>query len=192
MLDKEIFSRNLKHALLEKNMKQSELASAVSTSEANISNYVRGNAFPPIDILSEMAKVLGVSLDCLCGVEEQSEKGEIKTLGDVARVITCMLSWETVEISETTVEESRFVGFSHEGGHWVDIKETYPAIVLKSGEIRKFVSDLLTMQKLIDSGTIDVDLYFRWRNDRIRVLDSISTDTQDVLTRLLNKEEAEE
>lgn len=189
MLDKEVFGKNLKQALQDKNMKQSELAAAIPTSEANISNYARGNAFPPIDVLSEMAKVLGVSLDWLCGVESKSEQDTCKTLGDIARVITCMLSWGTVEFSDKTIVESQFVGDPYEGGHYETIEETCPAIVFKSGEIRKFISDLLTMQKLLGDKTIDSEFYFRWRNDRIKRLDSISTNTQDLLSMLFDGEE---
>ena len=189
MLDKELFGKKLKQALQDKNMKQSELATAVSTSEANISNYARGNAFPPIDILSEIAKVLGVSLDWLCGVESKSDQDTCKTLGDIARVITGMLSWGTVEFSDKIVIESRFVGDPYDGGHHETIEETCPAIVFKSGEMRKFISDLLTMQKLLGNKTIDSEFYFRWRNDRIERLDSISTRTQDLLNMLFDEED---
>lgn len=189
MLEKELFGKNLKQALQDKNMKQSELAAAVSTSEANISNYARGNAFPQIDVLSEIANVLGVSLDWLCGVESESGQNTCKTLGDIARVITCMLTWGTVEFSEITIVEERFVGDPYEGGHREEIEETYPAILFKSGEMRKFISDLLTMQKLLGNQTIDSEFYLRWRNDRIRRLDGISPDTQDLFGMLFDGED---
>ena len=184
MLTKEDFSKRLKQALDSKEMKQSYLADQAKTSAANISNYMRGAAFPPLDILVEIAKALNVSLDWLCDLEKFEDKATPKTLGDVARVFSSMLYWDTVEFSNITRTEEKFCGDPYEGGHLVETEITYPSIIFKDGDIQKFISDLRTMQELQKQGTIDYSLYSRWLNDRLLALDKISIDTQDPLCSL--------
>ena len=69
-MTREEFSIRLKQALNDKKMKPLELANKIGTSRANISNYTRGKAFPPLDTLVEIAKTLDVSLDWLCGMQK--------------------------------------------------------------------------------------------------------------------------
>ena len=181
MLTKEEFSKRLKQALDAKEMKQSYLADQAKTSAANISNYIRGAAFPPLDSLVEIAKVLNISLDWLCDLERNEDKAAPKTLGDVARVFSSMLYWDTVEFSNMTRTEEIFCGDPYEGGRLVEQETTYPAIIFIDGDIQKFISDLRTMQELKKQGTIDYNLFSRWLNDRLLALDKISIDTQEPL-----------
>lgn len=184
MLTKEDFSNRLKQALDSKGMKQSYLADQAKTSAANISNYIRGTAFPPLDSLVEIAKVLDVSLDWLCDLEKHEDKAAPKTLGDIARVFSSMLYWDTVEFSNITRTEEPFFGDPYEGGHLVEHEIIYPSIIFKDGDIQKFISDLRTMRQLQQQGTIDYSLYSRWLNDRLLALDKIAIDTQDPLSYL--------
>ena len=159
MLTKEDFSNRLKQALDSKGMKQSYLADQAKTSAANISNYIRGTAFPPLDSLVEIAKVLDVSLDWLCDLEKHEDKAAPRT-------------------------EETFFGDPYEGGHLVEHEIIYPSIIFKDGDIQKFISDLRTMRQLQQQGTIDYSLYSRWLNDRLLALDKIAIDTQDPLSYL--------
>ena len=180
MLLKEEFGRRMKTAMDSKDVKQAELAKAVDVSPANISNYVLGKAFPPIDTLTEIAKVLDISLDSLCGIENQEKYSAPKTIGDIARAIMYVLNSIPhkckLEMGSTT--ESQCVGFTKtddygEIPYYEDVEIKVPVISFKIGEIRIFLADLIKMQKLLEEATIDSKFYVRWLNDRIHALEEI-------------------
>ena len=92
MLTKEEFAGRLKTAIDRKQIKQVELAEMIGVTTANMSNYVRGKSFPPIDTLAEIAKKLDVSLDWLCGIDRTAGESEKpKTYGDLAKVILSII-----------------------------------------------------------------------------------------------------
>ena len=62
MLTKEEFSSRLKTAIDRKQIKQVELAEIIGVNPANMSNYVRGKAFPPIDTLVEIRCVFRLAV----------------------------------------------------------------------------------------------------------------------------------
>lgn len=186
MLEKEEFSQRLKEAINKKYKKQVDFADAIGASPAKLSNYVRGTAFPPIEMLPEMARVLDISLDWLCGVDKPKKaETTYRTLGDIARALVSMRIWDTVSFEEIalteTIEIDRFEGYPQ----YEDVTCSYPALVFKKGEIRTFVSDWQKVRKLFEDNIIDLDFYSRWINDRFQSLDKVSVDTQDKIGRAL-------
>lgn len=86
-LTKKIFAERLKRAIDEKEITQANLAKLMGTSVANISNYVCARTFPPVDVLTEIAKALDKSLDWLCGKDDEIYNFKnIKTVGGIIRV----------------------------------------------------------------------------------------------------------
>lgn len=63
--NKKIFSKNLKSALKEKHMTQSELATRTGVTESAISRYVNGSRMPNIGNLYFLAVALGVNTNVL-------------------------------------------------------------------------------------------------------------------------------
>ena len=71
---KDMFSENLKRAMQEKNINQSQLASRAETTPQNISKYCKGSVLPDLGIVVQIANALGVSVDSLLGNEGFSQK----------------------------------------------------------------------------------------------------------------------
>lgn len=176
MLTKEYLAKQLKAALEEKNMTQAKLAELVDSTPAKISSYVRGNTFPPVDKLAEIAKVLDVSLDKLCGMEiAKSTKGNYTdnlTLGDIARTIITMS--EVVEGCECgTFSELIYEGVDFEGDP-ITKELIRTMIVLKYGHLSKFVTEWLKVKETCNGIEMGDKLYEPWLQSRLSRLDQLS------------------
>lgn len=64
---KQIFGRRLRVAMSAKGLKQYEVSEAMGVGHASASNWMRGHAMPEASALPELAQLLGVSIDWLCG-----------------------------------------------------------------------------------------------------------------------------
>lgn len=68
-----MFRDRLHEALKMRCMQQKDLAKAVNTSDVSISRYISGERNPKIATVIQMAKVLNVSVDWLCGTETDAK-----------------------------------------------------------------------------------------------------------------------
>ena len=66
----EDFSYRLTVLLDENNMKQTELANKIGTSNVTICRYLNGERTPRLDVVSRIANVFQVSLDYLLGLAD--------------------------------------------------------------------------------------------------------------------------
>jgi len=176
MLTKEEFGNKLKAAMDSKGMRQAALAESVGTSAANISNYVLGKAFPPVDILVEIANKLGISLDWLCGTQNGTDNhSDFQTMGDVANAILSISKNSLIggKICTSHIEKKVFSSFNE---YPTLVEEDVPAIAFPEGEMRTFIEDLLKMRKLLEEKTFDDAFYKRWLDDRIQSLNQISAE----------------
>lgn len=71
---KDVFAKNLKATMNEKNMNQSQLANAAETTPQNISKYCKGSVLPDLGIVVQIANALNVSVDSLLGNDGFSQK----------------------------------------------------------------------------------------------------------------------
>ena len=71
---KDTFSENLRKAMQEKNMNQSQLAIKAETTPQNISKYCKGSVLPDLGIVVQIANALNVSVDSLLGNDGFSQK----------------------------------------------------------------------------------------------------------------------
>ena len=178
------FARRLKESRERSGLKQKELAEQVNVTPQTISAYEKAEVDgkgknPTLENAVEIAKVLNVSLDWLCGMEcSQSKPDREMTLGDCAKMIADMYFWFSVgfDYIEKTFTILR-TGYSDDA-ELVTRTENCPAIVFKSGDMRKFLEDFRKMRSLLNDKTIDLDLYDRWLQDRITALDQIPCSTQ--------------
>lgn len=69
MYDKATFARQLRLLKDERGLTQKEIADRLDTTEATISRYVSGDRIPNIETAVELASLLGVSMDTLCGID---------------------------------------------------------------------------------------------------------------------------
>lgn len=161
MLTKEAFAEKLKRAIDEKGITQAELAKTVGTSPANISNYVKAKAFPPVDILVELAKALEKSLDWLCNKGKKNRDFiNIETVGDAARIVEALKTLGEVRATWTNYQYRGDTVY-------------FPAIEFCGGELQKFIEDEHKMLEILQAGTIEKTLFDRWMQDRMNALDYI-------------------
>lgn len=71
--DIEKFSYRLTVLLDENNMKQTQLAEKIGTSNVTICRYLTGERTPRIDVLIKIAYVFNVSLDYLLGISDDKD-----------------------------------------------------------------------------------------------------------------------
>lgn len=178
MLEKEQLSKNLKAALEKQNISQAQLAEKVGTTAANISNYMRGNAFPPVDTLVEIAKALEVSLDQLCNMDESEASHSVpQSLGDVARLIDEMYFWDNIKIQFVNETEVYQIAGHYDEAEFGERMVSYPAIIFRDGELKKYICDNNKMKSLLSEKTIDYNFYKRWREDRFSSLDRVPVES---------------
>ncbi len=71
----------------EKDVTQDELATAIGVTAQAVSKWERAEGYPDITLLPEIARYFGVSLDTVCGMDEEREKAEIEMILREARGI---------------------------------------------------------------------------------------------------------
>lgn len=69
MYEKATFARQLRLLKDQRGLTQKEIADRLSTTEATVSRYFSGDRTPNIETAVELAAILGVSMDALCGIE---------------------------------------------------------------------------------------------------------------------------
>ena len=79
----------------ERDVTQEELANAIGVTAQAVSKWEREEGYPDITILPEIARFFGVSLDTVCGMDEEREKAEIEKIireakGDCGEVAEAM------------------------------------------------------------------------------------------------------
>lgn len=72
-----MFNETLKTLRVSRGLQQSELAAALNLKQSSIGKYERGEQWPKIDTLIEMADFFDVSLDFLLDREDSSESSGI-------------------------------------------------------------------------------------------------------------------
>ena len=77
---KETLGGRIQRLIRENNLSQKDFAKDVGTTESAICRYLKDERMPRIDILSNMATALGVSLDYLVTGKESKENMSFKIL----------------------------------------------------------------------------------------------------------------
>ena len=176
MSSTQIFAKRLKEARQGKGWSQTELAKAANTTATTVSKYEAGNetSKPSLELAVSFAQVLGVSLDWLCGIEQNTEKANRITDFDVKSYLYSLVRIVT-ELSTDIKTEGVKLG----GENAVSI--TIPNNVIGSFIVK--VSDLL---KVYRAGSLTEDLY-------ITCIDKIVNDYSDYVfeyDRFLSSEQA--
>lgn len=167
------FAKNLKSIRERRQLKQTDIAEKIGVTPQTISAYEKGGGEkgknPTLERVIDIADVLDVSLDELCG-RSCKLGSRTKTLGDVAQLICNMWDWDTVTFSEQDVIR-----------HLSDIDtavDSCPSIIFEWGSLRKFLEDYSKLRKLRDECTIDDRMFNDWTELKIRELDSENIESQ--------------
>lgn len=168
------FAKNLKLIREKRNLTQRELAEKIGVSPQTISAYEKGGAEkgknPTLEKVIDIADTLCVTLDELCGRDFKAGN-EVKTLGEIARILCTMRDWETVTFAEKEV--ARFA----ENGDRTYCDFT-PAILFDGGPLRKFLEGYAKLRQLRKEKTIDEQMFDDWVSLKVKELDSIPASSQ--------------
>lgn len=93
-----MFGEKLEFYRNEMNLSQEELGNIINVTKATISNWENGKSFPDSNKLLELAKLFGITTDCLLGSEPDQD--EIEIFKGYLRRAGIMKSWEDITIDE--------------------------------------------------------------------------------------------
>lgn len=170
------FAQRLREARLNKGMKQKDLASKIGTVPQTISGYEKIDSpkQPSIDLVIKIAQVLGVSLDWLFGLSDQTphHKERFETLKDVAEVIDDIVESFGGVIEEETETEV------HDYGHEIETVEVIHAkIKFDNADLDSFLKNRIKMKQLLSDGVFDASVYDAWLNGEYSKLEKKTANT---------------
>lgn len=99
------FSKHLKELRTSSKLTQAEFAKEIGTTQATLSSYENSDKLPPVDVLITIAKKYHVSLDWLCGLQNEQAFPIISTYSDIIRLLSALGTTENLKsyISVDTV-----------------------------------------------------------------------------------------
>lgn len=184
MDDLTAFASNVRKYRKARGLSQDDLAQKLNITKQTISAYERATVSdnkgknPTLRTAIEIAKVLQVSLDALCGTRPITVFESHKTYGDLAREIAYMLTADEFVYGETPATMLR--DSTEPGGVEnlpLDDLPPLPTIVVKNETLQNFLRQQHTFFGLYRSGQIDKAAYYGWVQGQILLLDKSEVDS---------------
>lgn len=154
-MEKNIFVERLRLAREEKGMGLKELREAVGISQSAMSHYSTGATIPALDVADRIAKVLGVSLDWLCGKDEISAPEN--SFGYIARMMMKI------------VYELRGIGVSISAYQGDYVKLT----IEESGPLYSFFKKNERYQEMARENEEAKEMYMAWLTGELNKMDGM-------------------
>lgn len=149
MSNTQIFAKRLKEARQGKGWSQTELAKAANTTATTVSKYEAGSetSKPSLELAVSFAQVLGVSLDWLCGIEQNTEKANRITDFDVKSYLYSLVRIVTELSTDIKTEGVKLGG------------ENAVSITIPNAAVISFISKITDLLKVYRAGSLTEDLY---------------------------------
>jgi len=167
------FGRNMKRIREAKGLKQNELARLSDISPQQISKYenAKNSTMPSIDVAARIAEALEVTIDELCGATRNNQHGAkletyadaVEYIGQLVRFFDCRANIVEVPLHYLDYYETP-VGIDPNGEFIMDdvTSETGAMIVIADSSIGRFVKQWISIKKLIDDQTMDMETAITW------------------------------
>nr|WP_295680306.1 helix-turn-helix transcriptional regulator [uncultured Lachnoclostridium sp.]DAE03933.1 MAG TPA: helix-turn-helix domain protein [Myoviridae sp. ct2cn10] len=140
----EILATRLKELRNSMFMTQKEFSEEIGFTQATLSAYENNQKKPSLDIVRDIAKKCGVSIDWLCGLSDnKNSDNEFKTYSDVIRLLLKISTDANIGITVDSDEFSGIMYFHNYG-------------------IRRFIEEWEKMKELYDKNMIDHEVYGLW------------------------------
>lgn len=186
-MDGTIFAQNLRQARLKARLTQSELAEKAGLTAATISAYEsadgRKGKNPSLDNAIKLSAALRVSLDWLCGIENNETQMKhsdiikfILKLDEQTNFLICdkinLCNCDGMESARFYYEEDLY-----RESYIAECEEeefnnfTINVFCLGFHKLQRFFTEWRKMKELYSSGTIDENLYNLWINQQIEKFD---------------------
>lgn len=162
----DIFATRIKELRESFGMTQKDFSQYVGIKQQTLSGYERGLMKPPLDIITEIAKKSGVSIDWLCGLSEKMKNNdEPETYADIIDLL---------------VKTEKPIYF-HVGREKITVMDRV---------LQYFLEDWGKMLPLLHKGTIDNKLYKLWLDDKKKEYESIHLNNTDEIEEFLSIQRA--
>lgn len=142
------FGQILQRLRSEKRWSQSKLAEKLGLSASQVANYEMGRRLPSLQILIDMARILGVSTDYLLGVENEtkqilSQRQLAKRVGVNASTIALYETGDRLPSLQRLIDLSRalgvttdfLLGLSKQKDHFLDVSGLSPSQIASLEQI---------------------------------------------------------
>lgn len=168
-----LFAKRLKETREQRGMKQKELAEKINVTPQTVSAYEKADIEgkgknPTLENAISAAKVLGVSLDWLCGLDGPDENDGFKNYKEMGKAIVSLV--DTVDIGFDVAYKVGDEEYSYSMVMQDSELQKYaievPKLVVEDECLRKFVIEWEKIRDLWHGRTIDNKLYNLWLNDR--------------------------
>lgn len=142
-----VFAKRLKEARQKKKLTQAKLAELTNTTATTVSKYEAGSetSKPSLELAITFSKALGVSLDWLCGTDQNSVKSTQIVNLDVKSYLYSLVKVVTELSTET--EEKLFAG------------KNSMHIIITQNCLISFVNKVKDLLKVYRDGSLTKDLY---------------------------------
>ena len=159
MYKREKFAERLKELRRLNGKTQKAFAESVGSTPATISAYENADKNPSLDIVAAIASKYEVSLDWLCGLEE-NKIPKIRTYKDIARFF--------LALDDTMIQKE----ITHKDPLEFDSDKDYNCICFKDWRICDFLEQWEKMNYLKEGAMIDDQVYEFWRESTLTKLNS--------------------
>ena len=150
------FSSRIKELRTTLNMTQAAFAKSIGTSQNALSAYENKDRIPSYDILMTIATTYNISIDWLCGLNNNPQlRKEITTYADILKIFVelCSVKYTADALSpgEFVVEPSL-----------VSASSNIHFVIRNDENFNNFFSEWKKMHQLLIDKTIDKELYELW------------------------------
>lgn len=164
------FAQRLRAQREKQGLTQAQLAGKVGVTSQTISAYEKNCAgekgkTPTLDKAVSLARVLGVSLDYLCGSSQDIEGISFENLADVVSFLTVITKYFDCSVRSGTINLNEEEAYSEtdERGEEVYIATAEVAMLtIKNSMLANFFGKRNKMYRLYSDGTIEEDMYNSW------------------------------
>ncbi|MGN8809359.1 helix-turn-helix domain-containing protein [Absicoccus porci] len=168
------FIPNLRKALDDKGMKQSELATKIDVSPQVISNWLGNRATPDILDLSRISDVLDIPIDRLCGKNEEHINSDIESFKGLLTSIWKQCIFCDDNNLQFIVNEGEVVFDNVDFELAVandDLKRPkFLNIYIENNQVQEFLKNLNTFKGLYKNGTITKEQFNDFMESQIEKL----------------------
>ena len=91
------FSKRLKDLRASLKLTQAEFAKEIGTTQATLSSYENSDKLPPVDVLISIGQKYHVSLDWLCGLQNEQIFLTVTTYSDIIRLLSALGTAENLK-----------------------------------------------------------------------------------------------
>ena len=163
-----LFAERFKAAREKSGLTLKELKDRIGVSVSALSHYANGANLPPLDVAAKLATELGVSLDWLCGInDEASSNLAIRNAGDYLRILSLLLTTKVQEAPTRDLNDNYIAGGHVFGAHMND-----ELIFIDKARIPGYI-DFSSWQKILElyrKKEIDEEMYSAWIEKKIEAL----------------------